>query len=64
VTAGAFIALMMLPIFLFPSVYESSLYHAPSPALFVIFGFAVVLAIAAGVVSFRGTLKQHARPKD
>jgi len=53
VTGGAFLAIMLLPALLFPVIYSSAI----GLVLMYILGFA--LAISAGALSFRATLRQY-----
>jgi len=58
VTVGAFIGLMLLPVVIYPAIYESV------PGLITMYVVCIPLAIAAGVVSFRGTLRQYRIDRD
>jgi membrane protein implicated in regulation of membrane protease activity len=53
VTGGAFIAIMIIPALILPVIYTSPMGLV---AMYVV-GFA--LAISAGVLSFRATLRQY-----
>jgi hypothetical protein len=55
VVFGAFLALMLIPVLLLPSLAESK------AALIALYAVSIPLAIAAGVVSFRSTLKVYAK---
>lgn len=55
VTAGVFLVVMLLPTVLFPVVYESL------GGLIALYAVGGLLAIAAGVSSFRATLRHYAK---
>jgi hypothetical protein len=55
VTLGAFLAVMMIPVVLFPAVYKSA------AGLVAMYCVGIPLAIVAGAASFRATLKQYAK---
>jgi hypothetical protein len=55
VTFGAFVAIMLAPTVLFPTVYESK------AGLVVLYMIGIVLALSAGVGSFRSTLRVYSR---
>jgi hypothetical protein len=55
VTVGAFLAIMLIPSVAYPALYKSM------PALVALYVVGVPLAIAAGVLSFRATLRQYAK---
>jgi hypothetical protein len=54
VTGGAFIAVMLIPTVLFPAIYSSAI------GLVFMYIVGLALAISAGVLSFRATLRQYA----
>jgi hypothetical protein len=53
VTGGAFLAVLLLPAAAFPAIYTSMV------GVLVMYVLAFALAISAGVMSFRATLRQY-----
>jgi hypothetical protein len=58
VTLGAFLAIMLLPVAVYPAIYQSFY------GLVAMYVVGIPLAITAGALSFRGTLRQYAKKKE
>jgi hypothetical protein len=53
VMGGAFLAVLLLPVAVYPAIYTSTI------GLLVMYLLGLTLAICAGVMSFRATLRQY-----
>ena len=56
VLVGAFLGIMMLPVAVFPAIYESVV------GLILMYVIGIPLAILASVMSFRATLRAYSKP--
>jgi hypothetical protein len=57
ITVGAFLAIMLIPVVVYPALHNST---AGLVAMYVI---GVSLALLAGILSFRATLRQYSKDK-